>query len=138
MANLKFKIVEKESGNIYYINDKEVTEETFNKLYNDENIGNFNVYNGKNSDNITVDEDYEDDCCNSDNLCEECQSILDLIHALFELDDEEAIETFREIIAIERKDAFIKGSISAYEEVSRFSNKIAARLENILDDQEDN
>jgi hypothetical protein len=74
--------------------------------------------------------------CEDECTCPECQKLLDFIFDLSDMEDHEALETFRDYVNSENQKAFIKGMISAYDEVSKFTNKTSARWDNALDNIE--
>jgi len=95
---------------------KEVTEETYLKLIEDDsiNIPNINL-NSQNN--------------NQDN--NEYNDKLTLIQYLKEIDPKESVEIVDSLM----QENFLRGTIYAYEEMGMVAHKLAARVENYLDDQ---
>lgn len=137
---MKFKEVQQADGTIkYYMGQnykslKEVPENTYKILIEDDNT----------SDNVTTPkinmseiEGYSE-CGEEDGeFCEECQGILDLIFDLSEMDERDAIDTFKDIMYKNRQEAFLEGMIEAYTELGNLSHKISSRIENQLEDCEE-
>lgn len=95
-----------------------------------------------NSDNITVKNpqpinNCEKDCSCESEYCSEGDNLLDIIYTLEELDDDESVEFLRNIINEETKKSFICGAKSVYDSLGTDFLKIAARLENEIEDMED-
>jgi len=98
---------------------KEVTEETYKKLSEDEFIN--NMSSRFNTNNF-----------NKKEVCENHQEILNIIDYLSTVNSNEAVEFFNSIL----QDTFYEGIIFAYNEVGMMAYKIAAKIENFLDYEE--
>jgi hypothetical protein len=120
----------------YYIDNKEVDEKVYISMLEEKT--------SKNSDNITIPKinmlemEQASDCGeDGEEFCPECQEILDLIFSLGEMDERESIDTFKHIIFMNRREGFLEGLISAYDNIGSMAHKISCRYENQLDDIKD-
>ncbi len=106
---------------------KEVTEDTYRKLSEDEYVNRISFSTPSTSRGIDINEIYLDDDAD----------ILKIIRYLNSIKPEEAVEVFRGIIIDVIEMSFSQGCIDAYDTIGKFAHKTAARIETQLECNDD-
>ncbi len=125
---LKFREVVNGDRIEYFINNKQVEKNVYDKLMFDDSLYTFPPL-------PKVDKSPEDSCnINHDDegdgfICEDCQELLDIISDLREMDDGEAIDALREYLNIVRAETQLETLIEVYSELGSSTSKLATRLE---------
>ena len=124
---LKFKEIINGNEKQFFINDKQVDENTYEKILNDNSL--FfpplpKVDKSPENSNNHNDEEF---------ICEDCQELLNIITDLREMDDGEAIDALRGYIEIIKTETHFQSLIEAYGELGSSFNKVSAKLEVELD-----
>lgn len=121
---LKFEKITNGDEKQFFINDKLVEEDVYNKLLNDNTLYTFPPL-------PKVDKSPENSNHNDEEtfICEDCAELLDIITDLREMDDGEAIDALREYIEAIKTEAHFRSLIEAYGELGSSFNKVSARME---------
>ena len=109
----------------FYINSKEVSEEAYMSML-EEKANNFSI--------PQLNPNYSPE--NDIRFSPESQNILDLIDELSNIEPEDAVQKFTDMISKNSRDSYMQGQIDAYTEFGILGHKIATRMEIELEEMQ--
>ena len=129
---MKFEKIKNGDKIEYYINDKPVDENTYNILLKDESVNKIphikNKFNNEDYENLEFNINFNQ--C----MCEQCQEIRKIVKAIKELEENEGFKLLSDYIEYIENEISLSTLISIYSQIGNHAQKLAARLENQLED----